>query len=136
MVPFILSPREHHGVRSVEEYLQKHAQFMKRQQRMGARYQVHESPGGRLARIHNNQWLIDCECGAGNSVHPEWGIACCFGCGAIHRLIIVPAEWREITAELVKRENPYDRHWMPGETVDDLKQENREREDEKKEKRA
>ena len=124
MVPFILTPREHHGVRTQEAYLTKHATFIAEAQRGGARYEVHDSPVVVAARVSGNQWVIDCECGAGNSVDPVWNLACCFGCGAIHRTVVVPPDWLEITRVLLDRIRPATRHWDPRESVEDLIAEN------------
>lgn len=124
MVNFILGPREHHLVKTPQEYLEAQAVFIRRRQEAGARYEVHEVLLPLSARIDHNTWVVDCECGAGNAVDPEWPIACCFGCGAIHRGIVFPPNRSFIEELLLKRPDVTHRNWRPGESLDALKQEN------------
>lgn len=124
MVPFIVTAREQHAVKTPQEYLGKHAAAIARLQKAGMRYAVHHSPGIPLARIFAGQWVIDCECRAGNATDPRWGFACCFGCGAIHRQIIFPADWEAIERALIERTQPAHRHWLPGEPIENLMKEN------------
>lgn len=126
MVPFIACAREHHRVRTPEEYLGAHRRFIEKQAAAGLRYEVHESRVIVTARVCANQWVVDCECGAGNATDPEWVLACCFGCGAIHRNILFPPdrERSAIEALLLARLRPRDRHWLPGESVGDLTHQN------------
>lgn len=81
--------------------------------------------------VSGGKALIECPtlCGNFPAVDLTWGIACCAepGCGAIVRNLQPPARWSEIEAELVKRPVRAWRHWEPGTTVDDLKDENRKR---------
>lgn len=120
MVPFLFSPREHHHVQSVEAYRAAHTAFVARRAAQGARYAVHDSPEPLTARIDANTWLVDCECGAGNATDPEWGIACCFGCGAVHETITFPADAALIESLLVARSDVQRRGWDAGQSLIDL----------------
>ena len=123
-IPFIATAREQHLVRTPDDYLRKHAAFIERQQRAGARYAVHDSAAPVVAWVDHNEWKVLCGCGAANATHPEWGLACCYGCGAVHRTVVFPADVAGIEAALLKRGRPSERHWFPGETVDTLNAEN------------
>lgn len=120
MVPFIVSAREQHGVTSAEDYLAKHAAFLDKKAKTGARFAVHDSAVEVTAWVGFNEWLVQCECGAGNATDPAWGLACCYGCGAIHRLVTFPDDPAAIERALAARVKPSDRHWLPTESVDDL----------------
>jgi hypothetical protein len=126
MVPFLLTPREHHNVQTVAEYRARHAAFLGERRQRGARYAVHEVDTPIAARIDAGTWLIDCDCGAGNATDPEWGLACCFGCGAVHTRVEFPTpDTRSaIEALLIARPRTIDRAWRPGEAIVDLVQEN------------
>lgn len=78
-----------------------------------------------VAFISISQWVINCQCGAGNSVHPEWKMAGCYSCGRIHTNIIIPSDYIEIEKVLEERP-PANRHFFPGrgETKDTLIAEN------------
>lgn len=74
----------------------------------------------------NTGWMCECpSCHGGVAVDPEHTIACCLECGAVLTAVAIPAEWREIEAVLLKRPDVRTRGWWPGETVDDLRAENR-----------
>lgn len=124
MVPFLFSPREHHNVQSVEAYRSVHAAFLAKRASRGARYVVHASPAPVTARVDANTWLIDCECGAGNATDPAWGLACCFGCGAVHEAIVFPADVDVIEALLLARPDVPRRGWDVGQSLVDLIREN------------
>jgi hypothetical protein len=132
MVPFIYTPRDHHGARTPEEYRAKQAAAIAKLQTHGFRCEVHVEPTGVSARIDANTWLIDCECGAGNATDPAWGFACCFGCGAIHTTVLFPDDATLIEAALIARPNIRSRGWdcagyrgrLAGQTVEDLVTEN------------
>lgn len=118
MVSYVYSPREHHNVASAAEYRDAHAKAIRKANRRGSRAEVHTVSNSVVARVDANSWLIDCECGAGNATDPEWGIACCFGCGAVHDVIEFPDldTSRLIEDVLVERPNPMARFWV-GETL-------------------
>jgi hypothetical protein len=125
MVPFILTAREQHGVKSIGDYLAKHASYIARLNRHGARYAVHEVTDRVPARIDANRWLVDCACGNCCATDAEWGIACCYACGAIYRSVIFPAAKETIEAVLLTRPRSMDRAWSPNESLQDLVDENR-----------
>lgn len=127
MVPFLLTPREHHNVSSLEEYRERQAAHIAERRRRGARYEVHEVDTPIAARVDAGTWLVDCECGAGNATDPAWGQACCFGCGAIHTAVVFPEPNAREAIELllVQRPRPIDRAWRPEESLVDLMLENR-----------
>lgn len=130
MVPVIHTALDLHGVRTPEDYRAAHAGAIANLVGRGRRVAVHESADPLVARIDHNRWIVDCECGAGNATDPEWAIACCFGCGAVHAQIVFPdaAERAAIERALLARPRPETRHWDPrvGETLADLWRENAE----------
>jgi len=71
------------------------------------------------------KWICWCECGNYPSVHPEWRLACCFECGAIYEGLLVPEDATAIAAVLAKRPRLGNRAWIPPQTVEDLRAENR-----------
>lgn len=78
-----------------------------------------------FAYVNDNRWIADCpRCGAGIAVHPEWAFAGCLGCGAAFAHVAAPAHWPEIESVLLARP-PRNRHWHVGETLDQLRAENR-----------
>jgi len=124
MVNFILGPREHHMVKSPDEYRAAQMKFITARQAQGARYEVHMVDTPVSARVDHNSWVIDCECGAGNAVDPLWPNAHCFGCGAIHTNIVWPINREQIEVILLQRVDVTKRNWHTGETEDDLRAEN------------
>jgi len=125
MVNFIMGPQEHHAVKSPEEYRAKQKATIEAKQAQGARYEIHIVGTPASCRIDQNSWIIDCECAAGNAVTPTWPEACCFGCGAIHTMLMWPPDREKIEGMLLKRPNPAHRNWRPGETLESLAAENR-----------
>lgn len=122
----IKGPRELHSVRSADEYRAAHARQIAARRSKGHRVSVHEVSAPKVARVdYESGWIIDCECGAGNSTDPEWRIACCLSCGAIHRHVIVPEEWAVIERLLLARPQQRNRCWRPHETVEDVRAINR-----------
>jgi hypothetical protein len=90
----------------------------------GIQLTIHEDTTPRLARVDEGRWLIDCECGAGNLIHPDWPAAACAACGAIHRRIVWPDEREAIEGLLLERPSVRNQHWSPEETLDDLRDQN------------
>lgn len=120
----ILSPREHHSVRTLEEYRHRYRAAIARKQRRGHRVQIHRVETPLVARINHGSWIVDCECGAGNACDPAWPITFCFGCGAEHD-VVFPAAHAEIATVLLHRPKTETRNWFPHETVHELREENR-----------
>jgi len=114
------------------------------------------------AKVNMGQWLAQCECGGAESVDPDEPIFYCFSCGNYEnhgkpRKVIFPSKKeimeiesvllrrpvkvrggtheieRTILAEpLVDEKGVLSRSWLPGETVDHLRKENKESIKEKK----
>lgn len=126
MYTAILSPREHHNVKTPEDYRRVHATAIARKRRAGHRVLVHADAEPRLARIDFGSWVVDCDCGAGNSTDPEWGFALCFACGAEHTAITFPprAARRVVETLLLERSQQRDRFWVPGDDVEAIRAEN------------
>lgn len=127
MVNFIYTAREHHGVRSAQELLSKHAAFIARKAAKGGRWAVHEDAATLVGQVGGNSWMADCPyCNSGIALDPEFGVACCFGCGAVYRDIVMPNEKARaaIEATLLARPAMRTRSWLPTETVDVLVAEN------------
>lgn len=82
-----------------------------------------------FARIDGGEWLIDCECGAGNAIEPGWPEARCFACGAIHTVVVIPDEETRLNIEHVLSCRPLARNrwWRQGEDLVGLAIENAER---------
>lgn len=120
----ILGAREHHSVRDVDAYRRAHELAIAKKRRHGHRVVVHGEPGTKVAYVNDGSWVVDCSCGAGNATDPEWGIALCFGCGAVHEHVEFPDEVAEIEATLLARPRTANRNWHPSESVEDLEAEN------------
>ena len=73
------------------------------------------------AYVGNGCWRIHCRCGERTHTDPDWGIACCFGCGAVWTRVTFPEDWRAIEVLLAKRAVQGTRNWQAPETLDDLK---------------
>lgn len=75
------------------------------------------------AYINHNRWVADCpNCGAGIGLLPDAGQAVCLECGERYS-VTWPKEREAIEAVLLERRR-VNRHWYPGETIDDLRREN------------
>jgi hypothetical protein len=126
MVTIIAGIREQHLVRDKEQLLVQHRAMIQRQAGRGARVAVHTSNAPKTAYIDLGRWVIDCDCGAGNATDPEWGIACCFACGAVHVSVVFPEDRTEVERILLLRPESKTRNWKPqqGETAVLLAEEN------------
>jgi hypothetical protein len=94
------------------------------------------APGDPLpARIYEDKWIVDCDypgCGGASFVWPDAPRFLCAECfngaqGGLWRRVALPAEEdaAEIEEVLGHRAHPSERNWSPGESVDDLRKENR-----------
>lgn len=123
----LLRPGDHHRhlvVRSPEEYRQRHAAFVEKQRASGSEaLAVVERADPVAARVEAGSWVADCDCNCPNSTSPEWGIACCFGCGDVRTNIVFPPDWEAIEALLVHRPQK-DRRWWPDQTLDQVREHN------------
>ena len=113
---------EMHAVRDEIGYELAQVAALAKLRRHGHQVELHDSPEV-AARIEAGRWIIDCECGAGNAVHPEFSVARCFGCGAMHK-VKFPKDLADIEAMLLLRPQTVTRDWVPGETVATLRNEN------------
>lgn len=104
--------------RTRESYFRAQMVFLASNAASGAPFTVDTQ---RFAFIGNGAWRITCtKCGEPPCTDPDWGVSCCFYCGAIHTNIVFPDNYREIEALLVKRHVPHQRNWAPPETLEDL----------------
>ena len=117
-----------HGVDSPLAYQSAHAMMIGRLRSRGRDVEVHDDDTPIPARVDDNRWIIDCDCGAGNAVQlDEEGatMARCFMCGAVHTAVVMPRDRAEIERLLIRRPEPSTRCWHPHETVADLAAQNR-----------
>lgn len=127
MVAFVYTAREHHMVRSEHELLKRLQAFIAKKATRGARFVVHADESPLVARVDSNSWLSDCpSCNAGIAIEPEWGVACCFSCGAVYRNLVVPTPDDRAAIEEVLLARPFApiRTWLPTESVEDLQAQN------------
>lgn len=90
------------------------------------------APGAPLhARLYRNQWIVDCpDCRNAEFAfidEPRFMCSECFNgaVGYLWRVLAFPANRPQIEAILRARPIPHNRNWLPGETVAQLKRENR-----------
>lgn len=77
--------------------------------------------------INEGRWLVDCPCGSGVIVTPEWGsTAWCFGeaCGRVLTAIAMPDDPNRIEQIMLDRPDPRTRNMQPDESISDLILEN------------
>lgn len=87
----------------------------------------HESTEALEARVEHGRWIVNCsDCRAGLFTAPEIPVACCAECGAVYRRIVFPDDAAAIANVLLARPLRENQGWLPSETLDDLKRENRE----------
>lgn len=109
----------------------------------------YEPASGLVACVNAGRWAVMCECGNGSYADPDYCFAFCAVCGNAStggdlRVVIFPDNRAEIEAALLEREikSPFDigtqgifmpvsqpahkkmhRSWLPGETIEHIKQE-------------
>lgn len=76
-------------------------------------------------KVSESCWQLVCSCGNTPMYDPEWALACCYTCGAVYDQG-PPKDWREIERVLLNRPNQINRHMLVGQTLDELRAENRE----------
>jgi hypothetical protein len=116
----IETARDQHRVMDEIHLRDAHARFIARQQASGLRSVViHESAEPVTARINHGVWVFDCDCGAGVAADPDFSVACCFGCGAIHTAVVFPSEEERLNIEhvLLSRPRTENRNWDPKENL-------------------
>ena len=75
-------------------------------------------------KVSESCWQVVCPCGNTPMYDPKWALACCYTCGAIY-VQQPPEDWREIERVLLNRPNQINRHMLVGQTLDELRAENR-----------
>ncbi len=120
------TPKDVHNVNSAAEYLAWFRKFLAGKRAAGASVVEFESSVQLVAYVNHGRWIVDCECGAGNSVDPSWSVACCVGCGAIHRDLVFPADVSAVETCLTQRAFHVNRNFDPrrGEDVATIRREN------------
>jgi hypothetical protein len=126
MPDIIFDARTVIGVRTPAEYAKKQARVLAQQRARGIVAAVQTVDEPIEARIEHNRWLIDCACGSGIAVHPEWAEARCLGigCGRVYTNVVVPADRHVIEQLLAARTQHQNRNWRASESVEDLRREN------------
>lgn len=128
MIFVIQTAREIHNCRTLDEFSLRHAEAIAAKQRRGERVELHRSVAPKVAYIDRGQWVIRCDCGAGNTFDPEWadGLALCFGCGAQHVNVTLPSTQDRATLErlLLARPESKTRNWTSRETMEEIEAEN------------
>jgi hypothetical protein len=113
-----------HKIKSADDLMAFAQRQVAKLRQAGYDVAMHEDATPCLARVDMGRWIIDCACGAGNAVHPDWAFAACPACGAIHRTIAYPNDRDDIERVLDERSHQWQKFWRPGETVETLRAEN------------
>ncbi len=100
-----------YNARTPEELAVKQAQMLRKKRAAGIPVDMHYDAHPMLASVNHGRWVIECSCGSGVGVHPEWPEARCFGCGAIYLRIVFPIKRLEIERELASHPLPEQRNW-------------------------
>ncbi len=78
-----------------------------------------------LAYVNYSRWVADClNCSAGMALQPGVNQVVCLECG--ERYDVTWPKDREAIEALLLLRPQRNRHWRPGETIEDLERENRE----------
>ena len=117
-------PINAHGVRSPDEY-RAYARRMldELNARFGLNLAVAVREGRPPALINAGRWLVVCPCGNAPSADPDWGLAICLECGSEFRPVF-PSDVAGIETALLDRTKSPQRNWNPGETAEDIRQQN------------
>ena len=75
--------------------------------------------------VAGGMWQLRCGCGNCPLVSVDWRVALCYECGACYEDLAIPAEAAAIETVLILRPKAGNRNWLPGETLDTLRAENR-----------
>lgn len=135
----LLGPQHvHPGVRTVEDYRRRQAVVMAtgRAAYPNLDWPVPWVSADRPAvHVAGGMWQVRCTtpgCQDFPAASREWQTACCLNCGAIYERLVFPVDAAEIERVLVQRPHLHTRNWNwpePGETVEDLRAQNREQGD-------
>ena len=113
------------GVATPEEYERLQLSYLQRQSRASRQtLEIWDVADSVDAYIRGSKWIVNCVCGNAPSASPEWNVARCLECGAVFRNIRWPADRTMIECLLLLRRSSSERAWHPGESVEDLRQEN------------
>ena len=119
----IARPEEEHGVSTPNEYVRlllvNRARLARRRLSTPAPHIVNDA----TPIVRQGRWLIACVCGYFPVYDPEWELAVCLNCAAVHRSA-PSSNWREAEAVLMRRPDVVTRNMESGETVADLRREN------------
>ena len=124
----LLGPRELHGAATPEQYLlQQRVSILEKRTRfpfLNWRLPFLHLGAPVPFKVSDSCWQLACPCGNYPSYAPEWALAACFSCGAIYRQA-PPYDWRDVQRVLVNRAKLGERHMLIGQTVEELRAENR-----------
>lgn len=85
------------------------------------------------AGVDCGRWVVNCVCGGGIALHPDWQFAGCFTCGRSWSKIIFPTPEFLAKVDAILRGRPPGTirkdprrfwSWWPEETLDDLRRQN------------
>jgi hypothetical protein len=116
--------------RSVSEYRMA---FINHLARHGRREQP--QPESLKAGIDCGRWVVNCECGSGIALHPDWQFAACLLCGRSWAAVEFPSPVFLIQLEKLFRQRPPGTlsknvrrfwSWWPTESLEDIVAENTE----------
>lgn len=132
----IITARSHYKYRSADEYTRWLRDLALRTGQDGQKIMPHQLVDDKavpaIAYVNHGRWVADCPTGCGGAmlVEPDMPFVCgnCFN-AELHgkwRAVLWPDDKAGIETELEKRPLPHTANWLPGETVADLRRENRE----------
>lgn len=122
----IRTTRAIHRVADPQIYKRKHEQVITKRRTEGDdSVELRTVNQPRDARIDANRWLVDCDCGGAAAASPNWPESRCFGCGRIYTKVEFPANRGEIEAELETQSYEPMREWSPGDTLEDIRRNQR-----------
>lgn len=79
---------------------------------------------------NHGRWVVQCPCGGAQLAHPDDRRFLCCDCGNVdnagrYRPVVWPKAWQQIGQLLDARADRTLRNWRPGETVAELRRENK-----------
>ena len=119
-------PLEAHGARTPQEYYLLQYGFIKQLKNTYSQFEW-DVPWMDVLVAHPivraGRWVVFCRCGNAPSVDPEWHLALCFECGAIHAAIPIRKDWKDVEQVLMHRPLLHQRN-CNNESLDELIKEN------------
>lgn len=146
---------KHYGGGSATGYIELQRMKIQKTRNLVIPIEYKPSKHAVQARIWQGQWIADCECGGCSFVDPEEPIFFCFGCANRadnHKVreVIFPEDYKTIEALLLERpvndmmglddkeraglakalimvegKGGLSRNWNPGETIEELQEQNK-----------